>query len=338
MMPRKNIKLLQFSIYFLIILSILGCSKKPLNANTKITIAQWGQEKYLIYLPLYVAIEKGFFSENGIEANVIYSGNDDQVFASVLQGGAQFGIGDPVFTAIANERRKNTGKVVASIVDGVAIWGVTNKNNISLIDEKRGLKNLRIGTFPSPSTNYTLMKDTIISGGTEMGTAKIIEAPIGGQIALLEKDIADIAMVLEPAASKAENEGYRVVFSSPHFYGPFAFTGLTTSDAYLAKNPEVVQKVVNAIHKAHLYCHSNPDGAIDIAKKLFPDLKSEIIENAVKRMLEEKTIPITSLVTRNSWEAAIKVRLDVGDIKKQQGYLEAVDPTFAQKAESNYKK
>src|ERR1700733_11654231 len=66
---------------------------------TKVTVAQWGQEKYLIYLPFYIAQEKGFFKEEGLDINVKFSGNDDQVFATVLKGEAQFGIGDPVFTA-----------------------------------------------------------------------------------------------------------------------------------------------------------------------------------------------------------------------------------------------
>ena len=34
---------------------------KSNSGQTRITIAQWGQEKYLIYLPVYIAQEKGFF-------------------------------------------------------------------------------------------------------------------------------------------------------------------------------------------------------------------------------------------------------------------------------------
>ncbi|MFA5300626.1 MAG: ABC transporter substrate-binding protein, partial [Lutibacter sp.] len=84
-------------------LSILlgGCNscknEKPNSTGlTQVIVAQWGQEKYLIYLPLYIAQEKGFFKEEGLDISIKYSGNDDQVFATVLKGEAQFGIGDPV--------------------------------------------------------------------------------------------------------------------------------------------------------------------------------------------------------------------------------------------------
>ena len=70
----------------------------------EITIAQWGQEKYLIYLPLYVAIEKDFFAAEGLKVSLKFTGNDDQTFAAVIQGDADFGVGDPIFTAISQER------------------------------------------------------------------------------------------------------------------------------------------------------------------------------------------------------------------------------------------
>lgn len=85
--------------------------KKSANEIVKITVAQWGQEKYLIYLPFYIAQERGFFKDEGLDITVQFSGNDDQVFATVLKGEAQFGIGDPVFTAISREKGAK-GKVI----------------------------------------------------------------------------------------------------------------------------------------------------------------------------------------------------------------------------------
>jgi len=297
-----------------------------------VVIAQWGQEKYLIYLPVYVAMERGYFKEQGIEVTLRFSGNDDQVFASVLQGSAQFGVGDPVFTAIANEKGGDLGRVVASIVDGVAIWGVTNKEAIQAIRSPAGLAGLRVGTFPSPSTNYTLMKKTIVSGGDALKSTRIVEAPIGGQIALLESGAADIAMVLEPAASMAEAKGYRVVFSSPGFYGPFAFTGLTVSTAYLNTNRDIVQRMVTAIQQALDFCHRDAEGAASVAAKLFPTLDKAVVASALRRMISENTVPKSALVTKDAWLAATSARVTVGDLKSADNYTTSVEPSFAKKA------
>lgn len=314
--------------------ALLGCGDgtNQEGPKTKVVIAQWGQEKYLIYLPIYVAMEEGFFSKEGLDVGLRYSGNDDQVFASVVQGSAQFGVGDPVFTAIANEKGGDVGRVVGNIVAGVAIWGVTNKQEVGVVDSKSKLAGLRVGTFPAPSTNYTLMKETIMSGGSELAATRVVPAPIGGQIALLESGAADIAMVLEPAASQAEARGYRVVFSSPQFYGPFAFTGLTTSSSFMRDKPQVVQAMVNGLQRALEYCHKNPQGVIDIAEKLFPSLKEGVAARAVRRMLSEKTIPTSALVGEEAWKASVAVRVTVGDLKAPQEYIVSVEPSFARKA------
>jgi NitT/TauT family transport system substrate-binding protein len=318
--------------FVLILSGCSSCNQKPVTTEaTKVTVAQWGQEKYLIYLPFYIAQEKGFFKDEGLDITVKFSGNDDQVFATVLKGEAQFGIGDPVFTAISREKGAK-GKVIASIVDGVSIWGVTNKDNIKPIEKPDDLAGLKVGTFPDPSTNYALMKKTILKGSDTLKNTKIVQAPIGSQLALLENGSADIAMELEPGASIAESKGYKVVYSSPKFYGPFAFTGLTTTEDYINANKETVQKFVNAMEKALQYCRQDEAGTIEIAAKLFPDLDRTVVANAVKRMVADKTIPVNAIVSDEAWQKAMQVRVDIGDLKEIKPTSDAVDNSFAQNA------
>ena len=330
----NKILLISAMVFTILLGSCNSCNnKKPQTTeSTKVTVAQWGQEKYLIYLPFYIAQEKGFFKEEGLDITVKFSGNDDQVFATVLKGEAQFGIGDPVFTAISREKGAK-GKVIASIVDGVTIWGVTNKDNIKTIEQPADLAGLKVGTFPDPSTNYALMKKTIMKGGDVLKNTKIIQAPIGSQLALLENGSADIAMDLEPGTSIAESKGYRVVYSSPKFYGRFAFTGLTTTEDYIAANKETVQKFVNAIEKALQYCHTDEAGATEIAAKLFPKLDKTVVGNAVKRMVADKTIPDHAAMSDEAWQKAIQVRVDIGDLKEMKPTSDGVDNSFANIAE-----
>lgn len=311
-----------------------SCNNKAKTVNsTSITVAQWGQEKYLIYLPFYIAQKKGFFKDEGLDIAIKFSGNDDQVFATVLKGEAQFGIGDPVFTAISREKGAN-GKVVAAIVNGVALWGVTNNPKIPQITSADQLAGLRIGTFPQPSTTYTLIKNTITQGGDKLKNTKIVEAPIGSQIALLENKSADIAMELEPAASIDESNGYRVVYSLPQFFGDFSFTGLTTTDDFIKQNPEIVQKMVNAIEKACRYAHSDVEGTIKVAQSLFPTQKPEVIAKAVRRMISENTLPQHALTSVQGWDKAINVRVQVGDLKPANNANLSLDNSFAEKAMS----
>jgi NitT/TauT family transport system substrate-binding protein len=318
--------------FTILLLFFAGCKSETKKQDIvptgfkEITVAQWGQEKYLIYLPFYVALEKGFFKEEGLNIKVKYSGNDDQVFATVLKGDAMFGIGDPIFTAISREQGAK-GKVVASIVGGVSIWGVTKKN-IAPILKAEGFAGLKVGTFPSPSTVYTLMKNTL-NGLPKDSKSDIVQAPIGSQIALLENGSADIAMELEPGASIAESNGYKVVYSASKFYGPFAFTGVTTTEDNIANNKETVQKFVNAIQKSLDFIRNDTANTIVIAQSLFPTLDKKVVANAVNRMISDNTIPTSVAISDEGWQKALSIRKQMGDIKKIKPTTDAVDNSFA---------
>lgn len=306
-----------------------SASKPP--KTQEVTIAQWGQERYLIYLPLYVAMERQLFEKHGLRVRLLFTGNDDQTFASVIAGSAQFGVGDPVFTAISQERGY-PAKVVATIVGGVAIWGLTKDPKIKPIEKPGDLAGLRIGTFPSPSTNYTLMKEVITEHPRELRATRIVQAPIGSQLALLESGSADIAMELEPATSIAESKGYRVVYSSPRFHGVFAFTGLTTTDKLIREQPDLVSKVVASLEEAVTLCHRDPSLAVQVGQALFPTLPKDVATRAVRRMIDEQTLPQHVLVDDNAWQAALRTRLSVGDLQHAQKTEVSVDNRFAKAA------
>lgn len=292
----------------------------PGSSVTKITIAQWGQAKYLIYLPVYIAQEKGFFKKRGLEVSIVFSGNDNQVFATVARGDAQFGVGDPTFAAISRQRGFD-GVVVASIVDRVALWGVTKSDRSfkSPVDFAR----TTIGTFPRPSTTYTLVKQMIEKD--RIPGARIVQVAIGNELALLESGQADVVMMLEPAASIAESKGYHIATSFPKLWGPFAFTGLTSTQSYVKTHPKVVNSVRAALADALTLLHQRPAEAIAVAQKLFPNLDPKILANAVNRMLRDGTIPTNVNVSREGWLRAIGVRQSMGDLKKGSEYLQCID-------------
>ena len=322
----------KFSLKIMIMLTIglllVSCESKVKNNKDgliNITVAQWGQEKYLIYLPLYVAMERGYFKKHGLNVKLKFSGNDDQTFATVIKGDAQFGIGDPVFAAISQEKGY-PARVIGTLVNGVAVWGITNKKDLKVIKQASDLEGLRIGTFPEPSTNYTLIKELITKHNLQ--NTKIVQAPIGSQLALLENGDADIVMELEPSTSIAESKGYSVVYSSPKFHGKFAFTGVTTTKDYLDKNKETTRKFLEALEEALQDSHKNPNMVVEVGASLFSKLDKQVVENAINRMLSEKTYPQHIKVDSKAWDNAIAVRVLVGDIKDKNKVSETVNNTF----------
>ena len=319
------------------ILSVLSLLllRQPASAETheKVNIAQFGQAKFLLYLPLYIAMEEELFAKRGLDVNLKFAGNDDQVFAAVMGGSADFGVGDPVFAAISKEKR-GPGKVVALLITKLGLSGYTNKSDLGQITGLKQLNGLRISSFPEPSTTYTLLNDLKKNTAPEL---QIVQAAFGAQLATLEAGKVDIAVDLEPTVSIAEDKGYKVIFDFEKYSKPQAITGITTTEEMIRNKPATVQKVVDALQEAITMLHTDKEVSIRTAKKLFPDLVENVISASVGRMLEKDVYPQSVVMDDAYWQRTLKTRIDSGDLKKPQTTDVAVDNSFALKAQQDKK-
>ncbi len=320
-------------IFFAIALSLflLASPIEPAEAQQaklkSITIAQFGH--VFLYMPLYVAVRRGFFKDEGLDVRLVSTGGDEKTFTAVITGNAQFGVSDPTFTAIARERGQG-GKVVAGIVRGVPFWVVTFKKDIQKFDKPEGFKGRRIATYTAPSTSYAVMKKILQNGGKKID-AKIVQGAFGTLLALVKANQADMALDIEPIVSVATGEGAQVVYSPASVLGDFAFTGLTVSDDYMKKNPQDVQKAVNAIARAMDFIQRDYEGAVKVACADFPEVKESVVREALKRLIKEGTIPKTPLLPEKAWNNAIALRKEIGDLKSAGAFKENVDMSFAEK-------
>lgn len=315
-------------VVVVLLVGYFGFWQKPKTEQTaeKITIAEFGE--VFLYAPLYVAQEKGFFKDQGLEVNIVPTGGDEKTFAALLSGNAQFGVADPTFVAISGEKGQ-PGKVVASILSGVPFWGVAKNKNIPEINQPSQLNNYSVATFPAPSTAYTLQKKMFQSGGLQ---PNIKETAFGSLLTALEAGQVDIALELEPNVSAAVKSGDKIVYALSKYYPDFALTGLTALPDYVEKNPETVQKVVNAFQKAMNYIRNNPTETADILVERFPEVEKSVAESAVKNMIAANVFPQNVTVSKVGWDTAIQLRKEVGDIKGNASYEDYVVTKFSAKA------
>jgi NitT/TauT family transport system substrate-binding protein len=294
----------------------------------KITIAQFGH--VFLYMPLYVALDKGFFKEQGLDVKLVSTGGDEKTFTAVAAGNAQFGVADPTFVAIARQRGQG-GKVVARIVGRVPLLAVTFKNNIKTIKQPTDFNGYRIASLPAPSTTYAVITKILQNNGHPV-KATLVQGAFGTLSALIKADHADIAFEIEPNASIVCEQGAHTVYSTANYFGDIAFTGMTVSDSFCKDHPDEIQAAVKALAKAMNYIHNNFSGTLAIAKQEFPEIKDSVLKNALSRLIDEGSIPSTPMLSRQSWDRAIALRKEVGDLQSLGGYEQNVDMKFAVKA------
>jgi len=300
----------------------------------KVVIAQFGKEKFLLYLPLYVAMEEGLFLKRGLEVDLRFAGNDNHIFAAVISGAAQFGVGDPAFAAISREKG-GPGKIVAGFVTKLGVFGYTNKPAVPNIINPEDAKGVRIGSLPSPSTTYTLLREFVRDNNLESTGTSISQIAIGAQLAALEANQVDVAVDLEPAVAIAESRGYRVNFEFDKFTEAQAITGVSTLESTIQKRPDLVQRVVSALQEGLTLSHSSPEIRSRVAQKLLPTLSPAVIDSALKRMFNSHVFPNSVRIEDTHWQRTLKTRLDSGDLQHPQKTEVTVDNTFADRAFAN---
>ncbi len=292
-----------------------------------IKIAQWGG-RHIAYMPLYMADRLGLFAAQGLDVTIYGAGNDNEIFNEVAKGRAQFGVGDPVFVALGQQQGFDT-RVVAAIVSNAPMWGITHHAEIKPFTQISDFVGLRVGTFPKPSTAYTLMSALKARHPRLLKSTQIVEAEIGQQAYLLASDQVDLILDLEPTVSSALRQGLRLACSMSDFYPELLMTGLMTSAATIAAAPDTVGKVVRGIQQALTLIRAQPEKAVNIGCAMFPTLSPSIMTEAVQRIIAANAWPEQAIIAPQGWANTLRMRQDVGELEAIPPFDSVVDQRFA---------
>lgn len=302
----------------LIVLLLFGgsCRTRPSKGPVAKKVVINEAVRTLLYIPLYHAKEKGYFHDENVDVDIVTGGTATNSFAAMMSGQAQFSQADPMYVPISREQGAKT-KVVAQVVARIAVWGVAMDPSIQRMDDPKVLRGKRISTQVRPMTAYTYTAQLIKDVGLKPDVnVTIIQSQPGTELVPLLNKQADYAMTLEPQVTKAVQQGAHVVFSYPQKLGDQIFTGLMTTEDFIAKDETTVQAVVRAYQRALDDIRQNPESAVASARKYFPQLDEATIREAMKRMVADKVIPESVVVPQDSWQKAIAVRVASGDLKE----------------------
>ena len=287
-------------------------SESAAPAVTRVTLHQAAET--LLYLPLYIAIDQGYLADEGVEVQVVTAGGDSQAFAALASGQADFAQGDPTFVAISAERG-GPGIVVASVLDRVAFWGVTFDDAIDPFADPAGFAGRTVVTYPEPNTAFVVQERLLDKAGLEPGRDSfIVPATFGTELGPIQAGLADLAVSIEPTVSQAVANGGKVVYSYADAWGPFLLTGLMTTREYAESHRGVVQGVVVAYERALQLLREDPAAAAAVGRANFPEVPAEVIDMAIKRLVESAVFPRHAGVDLQSWRAALQIRVLAGDL------------------------
>jgi NitT/TauT family transport system substrate-binding protein len=296
-----------------------------LAEGKKVTLSQAFQS--MLYLPLYVAIDEGFFTEQGLDLTKETAGAPTVALSAVISGSAQFSIHGPEWTAIAASKGAPVD-IIANVVNGAAVWIATAPDfKFESIKDVRGRK-IVTGLMPTTSTSL-FMKLLKENGMDAKSDVEMIQVAIGSEPGPFVAKQADVAVMYEPGLDQAVAKGMKVVLGFPKFYGAYAFSAVT---ARTDVDPDTAQRVVNSMEMAMRFMTKNEARTVEIAKQEFPNLDPAVVEAAVKRMLADGVYPPSVDITADALKVSMDTQIALGNLAAQPDYKTFVVKKFIEPA------
>lgn len=263
-----------FGVFLLVGLSavtLLGCKAKSTENLTPVTLNEVAHS--IFYAPQYVAIELGYFEEEGLDLTLVNGAGADKVMTALVSGDADIGfMGSEASIYVYQEGSKDYAVNFAQLTQraGNFLVGRQPEQDFSWTDLK-GKKVLggRSGGMPQMVFEYILKKN-----GLDPAVDLTIDQSInfGLTAAAFTSNDADYTVEFEPFATGLETEGSGyVVASLGKDSGYVPYTAYCVKKSYLEKNPELIQKFTNAIQKGLDYV--NTHSAEEIAETIQPQFK-----------------------------------------------------------------
>jgi NitT/TauT family transport system substrate-binding protein len=293
--------------------------------NKKVVLSQAFQS--MLYLPLYVAINEGFFTQQGLDLTKETAGSPTVALSAVISGSAQFSIHGPEWTAIAASKGAPVG-IIANVVNGAAVWIATSPD-FKFTDIK-GLKGQKIVTGTMPTTSTSLFIKLLKENGLDAKTdVDMIQVAIGTEPGPFLAKQADVAVMYEPGLDQVVAKGMKVVFGFPKTYGAYAFSAVTARNDVDA---DLAQRVTNGMEMAMRFMAKNEARTVEIAKKEFPNLDPTVVEAAVKRMLGDGVYPPSVDITPEALKVSMDTQIALGNLAAQPDYKAFVVKKFIEPA------
>lgn len=336
MKKRKNLSRLTALAMVTVLLAgcMTGCGKTSEKGNEKVVLNEVAHS--IFYAPMYVAIEEGYFTETGIDLELVTGFGADKTMTAVLSGEADIGFMGPestIYTYLGE-----TDDVVvnfAQLTQRAGNFMVAREKDDNFTWEKLKGKNVlggRAGGMPQMVFEYILKKN-----GIDPAKDLTIDQSIdfGSTAAAFSGGKGDYTVEFEPSATALEDmgEGYYVVASLGIDSGFVPYTCFSAKESYVNENKETIQKFTDAMQKGMDYVNSHTPK--EIAKIIQPQFKETDLETLTKiitRYHEQDTWKTDLVLEEESFDLLQNILEEAGELKERVPYEKLVTTEFAEKA------
>jgi len=226
----------------------------------KVTIAVGGKNLFY-YLPLTIAERKGYFKDEGLEADIVDFAGGAKALQAMVGGSADVVSGAYEHTISMQAKGINIASVVLQGRYNGIVLGV-RKDRAAKVKSIKDLQGMKVGvTAPGSSTNH-FVSSLLVKSGLKPDDVSIVGVgAAAGAVAAIKQGSVDAISNLDPVINLLETEGdivtlvdSRTVKGMNEVYGGAYHAGSVYAPIdWIRKNPNTTQAIVNAMVRANLW-------------------------------------------------------------------------------------
>lgn len=329
----------KLSILLTIIFSIscifIGCGKDSSKSELK-KVRLTEVVRSVFYAPMYVAINEGFFEEEGIEIDLSTGQGADKVMQNVLSKNSDIGFcGPEQVIYIYNQGREDSPVLFSKLTnrDGSFLVGRTEEKDFKWENLKgKDIIGGRPGGVPEMALEYVLNSHNIVPNkDVNMVTNLDFTATAGA----FKSGTGDYVALFEPTASMLQKEGSgKIVASIGESSGELPYTAFFATKSYMESNPDVIEGFTRAIYKGQKWVETHSSSEVaDSIISFFPGTDKDIIVNVIDNYKEIGAIATDPQIDEKGLTHLMDIitEYDKSLIENRPPFEEIVDNSFAKK-------
>ena len=312
----------------------VSAAKKEEPKLTKVTLNEVAHS--IFYAPQYVAIEEGYFKDEGLDLTLVTGFGADKTMTAVISGEADIGFMGAEASVYAYQE---------GATDAVV--------NFAQLTQRAG--NFLVAREEMPDFKWEDLKDKKVLGGRKGGMPEMVfeyilrkngldpqkdltidqSIDFGSTAAAFTGDTsADFTVEFEPSATALEKEGAGYVVASLGVdSGYVPYTSYSAKTSYMEKNPEIIQKFTNALQKGMEYVQSHtPEEIAEVIAPQFAETDLDTVTAIVKRYYDQDTWKSNLIFEKESFELLEDILEDSGELSERVSYENLVTTKYAQEA------
>ena len=313
-------------IFFMLVLTLLTSCAAPTPVSTAQPTVKplahiklpMGYIPNIQYAPFYMAVEKGYFKDAGIEIEFDYSFETD--------GAALVGANQLQFALVSGEQVLLARAQGLPVVYVVAWYQKYPVSIISMADKNikgpQQLRGKKIGLPGLFGANYVGLRALLYTAGIKESDVTLdsigftqVEALAGGREEAVVGYAANEPVILR-------SKGYDINEIRVADYVQLASNGLITNETTIAQNPELVRAFVAAFLHGLQDTITDPDDAYEVSKKYVENLTQSdpsVQKQVLGTSIEQWRAAVPGKSESAAWENMQKILLSM------KMYTEALD-------------